>query len=121
MELQAVQTFFLLICGHAFADFSLQTDFIATFKDPKKWEDLPKESSIRFPTLWIYLMTAHTLQHGAIVFLITHSLPAALLEIVVHFASDYAKCRHWINFHVDQLIHVLSKVAWVFFVYPLSF
>ena len=40
-----------------------------------------------------------------------------LLETVLHTIIDFTKCEHWINLHIDQALHILCKVAYVYVIY----
>jgi hypothetical protein len=50
--------------------------------------------------------------HGAMVYLITRSYTFGMLEFVVHFWTDYAKCDGKLTFNQDQGIHYAFKVLW---------
>jgi hypothetical protein len=107
-----ITTLFLLLCGHAIADFALQTEWIATNKARSVRLKFSPEQRASMQIIWPYLLTAHALHHGAMVFLVTQRLSFAVAETIVHWCSDFAKCEKWIGFHVDQAIHIASKVAW---------
>lgn len=62
--------------------------------------------------IWPWLLTAHALHHGTMVFLVTQRPILGLAETIVHWCSDFAKCEKWYGFHADQLVHVASKVVW---------
>ncbi|MEX0809885.1 MAG: DUF3307 domain-containing protein [Dongiaceae bacterium] len=98
------ETLFLLLVGHALADFPLQGDFLAQAKD--------RHSAIG-EKVWPEALTAHALIHGGAVFVVTGSLVLALAETVVHAAIDFAKCEKLISFRQDQLLHILCKCLWV--------
>jgi len=101
---------FLLLCGHALADFALQTEWVALNKErPKKSKSSDKKSG---PTVWPYVLTAHSLHHGLAVYLITQSLALGLAETLVHGLCDFGKGEGTFGFHIDQGIHILSKFAW---------
>jgi Protein of unknown function (DUF3307) len=105
---------FFLLAGHALMDFALQSDAMATCKCRRA--DLPLQKSVP----WFYWLTAHALLHGAAVgvvvawfgYAMSVAVGFAVAEAVVHWLADYAKCAGLFSIHVDQLIHVLSKVAW---------
>lgn len=103
---------FLLLCGHALADFSLQTEWIATNKNRHVRLQFPAEQRAKMQVIWPYLMTAHALMHGLMVYLITERLSVSLAETAVHWITDYGKCERWYGFHADQLIHIGSKILW---------
>lgn len=112
MNFSSSTTFFLLLCGHAVADFAFQTEWMATYKNrnirPK--QDVGHDHCATI--VWPYLLSAHALHHGLMVFLVTQRLTLALAETAVHWCSDYAKCEGWYGFHADQLVHIGSKIAW---------
>jgi hypothetical protein len=106
---------FLLIAGHALADFALQGDATATCKCRNSTNPLAKAVP------WWYWLASHCLLHGLVVAAIVSwcgkSLDAAialgLAETIIHFFIDLAKCEGYTNIHIDQALHVLCKVAWV--------
>ena len=99
--------FFKLMMGHAIGDFVLQPGPMSSGKNRNN--DLRQQYGPEFPH-WYYWLTAHSLTHAAIVFLITNSYLFAFLEAVSHWWIDYSKCENWINLHQDQLIHIAFKV-----------
>lgn len=100
-------TFFYLLAGHALADYSLQTDFIAKGKN--------RHTS--FPGMpWLYVMLAHCLIHAGIVLLLTNNIWCGLFELVAHFVLDCLKCEGKTNIHHDQIGHVLCKLAYIPFI-----
>lgn len=102
---------FALIIGHAIADYPLQGKFLAVRKNRHiKAIDYSGDSP---PTLWIYCLSAHSLVHSGMVWVITGSAAFAFAEFVLHWIIDFAKCEKWTNFHTDQGLHILSKVAYV--------
>lgn len=98
--------FFALLVGHALVDYPLQAGPMATEKCRHSTSALQKAVP------WYYWLTAHALCHGGAVFLITQSLFLGVLETVVHWFIDFAKCEKWINVHVDQALHVACKIVW---------
>lgn len=94
---------FKLLCGHALADFSLQTDAMAKFKNRNNKAAPPLPP-------WAYWLTAHALMHGGMVYLITGSLTLGLVETAIHWAADFMKCEGLTSPHADQAIHIVAKV-----------
>jgi hypothetical protein len=94
---------FWLLVGHAVADYPLQGDFLAKAKNA--W--LPIAG-----VPWWIAMAAHCLIHAGAVALITHNYWFAGAEFVIHFGIDVMKCAGWTSFKVDQLLHVVCKIAW---------
>ena len=98
--------FFWLLFGHALGDFSLQSDTIAVGKNRQL-----NPAHVGVP--WYYWMFAHSLVHGGVVGIITHSAVLGMFETVAHFGIDVLKCEKYTNIHVDQLLHVLCKIVWI--------
>lgn len=97
-----MRTMFLLLAYHYVADFSLQGDWMARNKMPGRGA---------FP-YWFHVMLAHCMIQALGVYLATNSVGLALGELAAHLVIDYSKCRNWIDFNVDQLLHILCKIAW---------
>lgn len=105
---------FLLIAGHALADYPLQNGAMATCKD--RHARLPLQKAVP----WYYWLTAHALVHGLVVTVLiawwTGQKEAAVLygvaEFVVHWWIDFMKCEGWTGILADQLLHVACKVVW---------
>jgi len=103
--------FFQLLVGHALGDFVFQRSIMATSKC--RHAEIYKTAGPRFPAWW-YWMGAHALVHGGLVYLVTRSLALGLAETVLHFVIDVGKCERWYGVHVDQALHVLCKIAYVY-------
>lgn len=116
---EPVLAFFLLLCGHAIGDFALQNQWVAYNKSRRgrTAKQLLENAESSEPTIWPYLLTAHALHHGFLVFLITQKGTLALAETVVHWISDFGKGEEWYGFHMDQFIHIFSKAVWVLLLY----
>lgn len=112
-----ISIFFLLLCGHAIADFALQTDWIAKNKsrhnlvpagyDPVRHGPLQK--------IWPYVLSAHALIHGAMVFAVTQSVLLAAIETAAHWAIDFGKCERKYGIHTDQALHILCKLGYAIY------
>ena len=90
------ENIFMLIFGHALADFVLQPESMGYGKNRNdKIHD--KEHSL-FP-VWYYWLTAHSLVHGGIVYMITGNIWFGVIETVLHWLTDFAKCEGWIGMH----------------------
>ena len=105
---------FLLIAGHALADYPLQNEAMATCKNRNAHLPLQKEVP------WYYWLTAHALIHGMVAATIvicwtndrTLGIAIGLLEASVHWVIDELKNEGITNIHIDQALHVLCKVVW---------
>ena len=109
----ALVLFFAFCIGHSIADFPLQGEFLARGKN--RHLPLPELADGDKPPkyVWIYCLTAHSLIHGGVVWLITGSVLMGLIETVVHWIIDALKSEGKYGFEVDQLLHVATKVVYV--------
>lgn len=96
---------FFLMVGHALADFSLQSDFLAQAKNRNT--ALGRE-------YWLHALPAHGLIHGGFVAVITGFWWLGIAETIIHCAVDFLKCEKRINHNTDQLLHVACKFLWTF-------
>jgi Protein of unknown function (DUF3307) len=102
------------VAGHALMDFALQGDAMANCKCRKANHPLQKAVP------WYYWLSAHAILHGAMVGAIVHwakfdpptAAAYALLEALIHWLIDVAKCEGRTNIHQDQALHILCKIAW---------
>lgn len=94
---------FLLLVGHALADYPLQGEFLATAKD--------RNTSIG-AIFWPHALTAHALIHAGFVAVLTGSVWLGLGEFVTHWLTDRMKCERVIGLNTDQAIHIGCKVVW---------
>ena len=104
---------FKFLVGHALVDFAFQPTSMAVGKNRNRTFDANPDERKYFPS-WYYWLTAHALIHGGAVWLITNNPILGIVEVVLHWIIDFAKCENWTNIHVDQLLHVVCKVFYVF-------
>lgn len=110
--LDAFKLFFAFAIGHALGDFPLQGPFISRHKN--RHVDPPTSDDSELPrSLWVYLLSAHSLVHAGFVWVITGSFALGIIEFLLHWIIDFAKSEKWTNFHADQFLHILSKVVYV--------
>ncbi len=107
---------FLMLFAHALADFALQPEAMGYGKN-RHDEIHAKEESL-FPVWW-YWLSAHAMIHGGVVYVVAGliigsglALLLALIETLVHWLTDFAKCEGWIGVHMDQSIHIACKVVY---------
>ena len=95
--------FFLLLVGHAIADYPLQGQFLAEGKN-------------RHTTLgkvyWPHALAAHSIIHGGFVTAITGSAALGVAEAMAHGVTDWVKCEGRISLNTDQAVHIACKVVW---------
>lgn len=106
-------TFFLLLCGHALADFALQNSWVARNKNRHAREAFSEEEKASNQVIWPWLISAHCLHHALMVFLVTQKIVLAVGEFIIHWIIDFGKMENWYSFHMDQVLHILTKVLWV--------
>ena len=106
--------FFQFLVGHALGDYVFQRDIMATAKC--RHAKIHTTAGSGFPG-WYYWLGAHALVHGGLIFLITGNWVLGAIETTLHFVIDYIKCEHWISLNIDQLLHVLCKIGYVFVIY----
>ncbi len=109
--LAALQALFALSIGHAVGDFPLQGEYLATGKNWRLLKRLQDPS--RPERIWVACMTAHCLVHAGLVWVITGSSLFAVIELVLHWAIDVAKCSGKTNFNLDQSLHIICKAGYV--------
>lgn len=98
-----MELFALLVFAHMLADYPLQGEFLARGKNHKS--PIP---GIPFA----HPLAAHSIIHGGFVGVITGSLLLAVMETLIHAATDWAKCDGRISYHTDQAIHIGCKLIW---------
>ena len=95
--------FFWLFASHYIADFPLQGTFLATAKS--RHSELGR-------SIWPHALFAHAMIHGSGVAFVTGSVTLGIAEVVVHAITDFCKCEGWIDFNIDQAIHLACKLLW---------
>lgn len=95
---------FLLIAGHAVADYPLQGEYLSVAKN--RHTEAGK-------IIWPHALMAHAFIHGGFVALITGNVWIGLAETVAHAATDWFKCEGKISFLTDQAVHIGCKLLWV--------
>ncbi|TLD69665.1 DUF3307 domain-containing protein [Phragmitibacter flavus] len=110
----ALTLFFALAIGHAFADFPLQGDYMATHKN----RHFNSESKEPLPCcLWVHCMLAHCLIHAGFVWMLSGQVVLGLVELGIHFVLDCVKCEGWSSFNLDQCLHYACKAGYVIVLY----
>lgn len=100
---EAGRMLFLMMAGHAYADFALQTPFHSAAKYPG--------NDHRYP--WAVALACHSLIHGGIVALVTGLWWLGVAETAAHAAIDGGKGRGWYGQVTDQVLHITCKIAWM--------
>ena len=110
-SLEAIQVIFLLFAGHALMDYPLQGEFLSTCKNRHLLHKL--QDPARPVEIWPWCMTAHCLLHAAMVWAITGCFITGLIELVLHWIIDFAKCENWTTLNQDQILHCICKILYV--------
>ncbi len=110
-SLEAIQVIFLLFAGHALMDYPLQGEFLSNCKN--RHFLLQRQDPTRPVSIWPICMTAHCLLHAAMVWAITGCFITCLVEFVLHWIIDFAKCENKTTFSQDQALHCICKIAYV--------
>lgn len=97
------QLLFLLIFAHALADYPMQGPFLSEAKN---------RNTALGKVFWPHALFAHSMIHGGFVLLITGNIWFAGAEVIVHGFTDWMKCENKISLNVDQMVHLICKVAW---------
>jgi hypothetical protein len=105
---------FFFLAGHALVDFAAQSDRMAASKARRSTPTDPGAAP------WYYWLTAHALLHGAAVGLVVklfdygwyNVVGFALAETAAHWAIDFGKVERLYGVHIDQVLHILCKIAW---------
>ena len=97
--------FWMLMCGHALADFPLQTPDMAKGKN---YTIDPAHNAVP----WYYWLASHCFVHGLSVTLLTGSVYLGFAEFLLHGVLDWAKCAKLTTIHFDQLAHTACKALW---------
>jgi hypothetical protein len=99
--------FFYLVVAHFLFDFILQGELIAVNKNRHSNTELQKKVG------WAYWMIAHSFVHGGAVAWITNNVWLGMAEVIAHFVIDFFKCEDKYDIHMDQMLHLWCKIAWV--------
>ena len=98
-----VTTFAFMVFAHFLADFPLQGDFMAMAKN---------RHTAQGKDIWRWVLSGHSIIHGGFVMLISGSLTLGIIETVIHYQIDKAKCNDELTFSQDQNIHIWCKAAY---------
>jgi hypothetical protein len=101
---------FWLIVGHFVADFPLQTEWIAKYKN--RHNASPAPPGQKQVPVWPWIMSAHAATHAGAVALATGSPLLGCAEFVAHWGIDWAKCEGHTGPNEDQILHLACKLVW---------
>ena len=112
-----LELFFLLAALHFVADYPMQGDYMAQAKN----KYLPQGKGI-----WMWVLLAHAMIHGAAVFVSTLMIGIALIEVITHATIDHLKNSGKLGsgskgYMVDQSLHVGLKFLYVVVIFTLHY
>lgn len=108
---QALTLLYAYVICHALADYPLQGDFLARHKC-RNYKPAAGEAHIP-RGMWVHCLVGHSLIHSGFVWIVSGSVFFALAELVLHTVIDFLKGEGKTNFHTDQFLHLLCKIAYV--------
>lgn len=94
-----------MIAAHFLLDYALQGDWMSKAKNPNA-------SLVPGERIWPLALFGHALLHATAVQIITGSWFLFTMELIVHWATDYAKCKGRFGYNTDQRIHIACKLAY---------
>lgn len=103
------QIFFWLVFFHFLADFPLQGEFLARFKNPK---DSLHDDNRFGEGSWRWGLWGHAIIHGGLVYFATGMMSLGIAEAVAHAIIDKRKVENKLSFHQDQWLHIAFKALW---------
>ena len=102
-----IETLFRLLIAHALTDFALQSQWMIEAKERGGVKDV-------FPSVhWSIVLTAHALICGAGVWWATGCIWLGIIEVVLHWLIDFAKCENWTNPNDDQAAHICCRIFYL--------
>ena len=96
-----LEVFFRLLIAHSVCDVFLQSERMEKRKTRQ-------EGGVH----WFYWMLAHSLINGLGVWVATGVMELGIVETILHFAIDLGKCEGKYGVNFDQLLHLITKVAY---------
>jgi len=106
------RSWMILIFSHAISDMALQHEYIGKYK-ARRTKCIDPLTGIQI-TVWPFVLSAHALINGALVYFITESVILGLAESLAHLIIDFVSCERWINLLQDQILHILCKGIWAY-------
>lgn len=91
-----IERLLLLCLAHSITDVTIQW---------KRMEEMKSKC--------VYWMMNHAIINAIGVYVVTSSLSAMIAELVLHPVIDYGKINGLYNVHVDQFLHLLTKIGYV--------
>jgi hypothetical protein len=91
MDTNLVILIFKFLFAHALVDFALQPTSMAVGKNRHRQFDGSPDA----------------------VWLVTGNVFLGIIEVVLHWFIDFAKCENWTNIHIDQLLHIICKAIYI--------
>lgn len=114
--------FLLMVMLHIIADYLVQTEFIANFKQKKNWENTFKDMNLdknnKYKYDYIAILLVHAFSWSFITFFpivlicnINIFLVSVVINTIIHAIVDDLKANKYkINLLIDQSLHLLQIV-----------
>ncbi len=112
----------LMVMLHIIADYLVQTDFIARFKQKKEWEksfkDISLDKNNKYKYDYIAILLVHAFSWSFVTFLpiilisnVTIFSIAIVINTIIHAIIDDLKANKYkINLLADQALHLLQII-----------
>lgn len=107
-----IEVLFRLLIAHALTDFALQSDEMVKGKNRNRKPDYIPPGQ-KFVACWPYWLSAHALICGAGVWWATGCIWLGVIEVVLHWLIDFAKCENALSPNHDQLLHLWSRIIYL--------
>ena len=107
-----IEILFRLLIAHALCDFSLQSDAMVKGKNRNRLPDYVPQGQ-KYVACWPYWLSAHALICGGGVWWATGVMWLGLIEVVLHWLIDFAKCENWTNPTDDQAAHLGCRIYYL--------
>lgn len=133
--IEYIEMFILLIFGHFLGDFVFQNQTMADKKNRKSdlqnkgyhntqkdiSDEIGKVLQIQtkdyfhksYKMTWFYWMLTHGIVHGILVYFVVGNLWFGVIEVILHIIIDILKTEGKTTIHVDQLLHLITKVLYM--------
>lgn len=95
--------FILLVLAHFITDYALQGAVMDISKNRR---------TVTGKTMWRNALPAHCAINAAGVVMITFNPLIGVGEFIAHGLTDFLRTEGRYNFHIDQAIHIGTKLIW---------
>jgi len=93
--------------AHAIADYALQNNRL------NRWKNVNEAIPVIEKPTWVFALTAHAMTNGAVLYLMTGNITLGIVETILHWFIDLFRCNEIYSFHVDQALHLITKIVYI--------